>query len=115
MRVHFGKASLVLALAVWFAPISYAEGAPAHAAPLSEALTGSAKAEYDAGKILYADGDYAGAALKFGSAYDLSKDPRLLWNMAGAEKNHRHYARVEQLVKRYVSESGAAVNEADRA
>jgi hypothetical protein len=76
-------------------------------APLAESLSGMAKAEYEAGKILYADGDFAGAALKFRAAYEISKDPRLLWNTAAAEKNLRHYARVEALVKQYVAESPA--------
>jgi hypothetical protein len=64
---------------------------------------------------LYADGDYAGAALKFQSAYDAAKDPRLLWNLAAAEKSLRHYARVEALLEKYVSESGDALADADRA
>jgi len=35
-----------------------------------------AKAEYAAARILYDDGDFAGALEKLRSAYDLSKDPR---------------------------------------
>jgi len=74
-----------------------------------------AKAEYEAGRLLYADGDYAGAALKFQSAYDASKDPRLLWNTAAAEKNLRHYAKVVELVERYVAEAGTRLKPEDRA
>jgi hypothetical protein len=84
-------------------------------APLSESLTGEAKAEYEAGKILYQDGDYAGASLKFQRAYDLSKDPRLLWNRAAAEKNLRHYVLVSELVRGYLREGGAFIADADRA
>jgi hypothetical protein len=73
---------------------------------LSEALTGAARGEYEAGKLLYNDGDYAGAALKFMRAYDESKDPRLLWNAAAAEKNLRRYVRVAELVGRYMTEAG---------
>ena len=65
--------------------------------------------------MLYADGDYAGAALKFQRAYDESKDPRLLWNTAAAEKNLRHYAKVVELVERYVTESGTRLKPEDRA
>jgi len=75
-------------------------------APLSETLTGTARGEYEAGKLLYNDGDYAGAALKFLRAYDESKDPRLLWNAAAAEKNLRRYVRVADLVGRYMREAG---------
>ncbi len=74
-----------------------------------------ARAEYEAAEILYADGDFAGASLKFQRAYDESKDPRLLWNQAAAEKNLRRYVKVSELVERYVQESGDKLTEADRA
>jgi hypothetical protein len=83
-------------------------------APLAESLTGDAKGAYEAAKILYADGDFAGAALKFQQAYALSSDPRLLWNAAAAEKNQRHYARVEKLIGEYLAKGGAS-SEAERA
>lgn len=87
---------------------------PAPPAPLAESLTGMAKAEYEAGRILYQDGDYGGAKLKFERAYELSKDARLLWNMAAADKNLRHYASVLRLLQRYQSEGGDALTEQDR-
>ena len=80
---------------------------------LAETLTGTAKAEYEAGRLLYSDGDYAGASLKFQRAYEESKDPRLLWNTAAAEKNLRHYARVVELVERYVAEGGSRLKPDD--
>ena len=83
--------------------------------PLAETLTGMARAEYEAGRLLYADGDYAGAALKFQLAYEQSKDPRLLWNMAACEKNLRHYAKVVELVERYIAEGGTRLKPEDRA
>jgi len=83
--------------------------------PLAESLTGVARAEYEAGRILYVDGDYQTAVVKFDRAYQESKDPRLLWNMAAAEKNLRHYVRVEELVRRYIDESGAQLTETERA
>lgn len=84
-------------------------------APLSESLTGEAKDSYEAGKVLYGDGDYAGAVLKFQHAYDLSKDPRLLWNVIASEKNVRHYARAEKLLIDYLAATGSTLSEADRA
>jgi hypothetical protein len=83
--------------------------------PLSDTLTGDAKAEYDAGKLLVGDGDFVGAEVKFKSAYDHSNDPRLLWNIAACEKNQRHYARTLSLLRRYVDEGGSLVTDADRA
>ncbi|MCC6899676.1 MAG: PEGA domain-containing protein [Polyangiaceae bacterium] len=82
--------------------------------PLADALSGAAKAEYEAGKLLYGDGDFAGATLKFQRAYDLSKDGRLLWNVAVCEKNLRHYARVLRVVRRYQTEAGPTLSEADK-
>jgi hypothetical protein len=81
-----------------------AVSAPCQAAPLSETLTGEAKTDFDAAKVLFEDGDFAGAALKFQQAYDRSKDARLLWNVAVCEKGQRRYVRVRMLVERYLSE-----------
>lgn len=87
---------------------------PSLAAPLSESLTGSAKIDYEAGRILYADGDYSGAALKWDVAYKASGDARLLWNVAAARKAERKYAEVDRLVKQYLKEA-KELTEADRA
>jgi hypothetical protein len=89
--------------------------APSASAPLSESLTGMARADYAAARILYEDGDYQGALQKLKNAFDASKDARLLWNMAACEKNLRHYALALGLVERYVSDGGALVSESDRA
>src|SRR5258708_4144401 len=77
--------------------------APPTKKPLSQALTGQAKADFESGKLLAADGDFAGALIKFQSAYDQSKDPRLLWNAAFCQKNLRHYAKVIATLKRYLA------------
>jgi hypothetical protein len=83
--------------------------------PLADSLQGSAKDDYDAGKVLFADGDYARAVLKFERAYAASHDPRLLWNQAAAERNLRRYARVESLVLRYLREEGDKLSDVERA
>ena len=82
--------------------------------PLSEALTGQSQADYQAAKLLYGDGDFAGASLKFKQAFDASKDVRLLWNMAACEKNLRHYSKVYKLVERYVELGGSMLTESDK-
>lgn len=101
-----------VAIAVNLTVLSWATSAIA--APLSESLTGTAKVDYEAGRILYADGDYSGAALKWEVAYKASNDARLLWNVAAARKAERKYAEVERLVKQYLNES-KELTEADRA
>ena len=84
------------------------------AAPLGESLQGSALADYAAARVLYEDGDYEGAQTKLAAAYDISKDPRLLWNMAACEKALRHYASVIVLLERYLKESSALIGDDER-
>jgi hypothetical protein len=82
--------------------------------PLSGSLSVAAKQDYEAAKLLYADGDFMGALLKFKSAHEQSGDARLLWNMGACEKNLRHYARVMTLARRYLDEGGALLTDSDR-
>ena len=83
-------------------------------APLAESLTGEAKADYESAKLLFGDGDNAGALVKFKSAYEKSKDPRLLWNMAACEKNLRRYSRALKLVRQYLAEGGDKLTAQDK-
>jgi hypothetical protein len=73
-----------------------------------------ARADYAAARILYEDGDYPGALTKLQAAYDASKDPRLLWNMAACEKALRHYVSVLELLERYASEGAQLITEEER-
>ena len=84
-------------------------------APLSESLTGLAKAHYDAAVVLFEDGDARGAQLKFRAAHEVSHDPRLLWNMAVCEKQQRHYAKMMQLIDRYLADGGSFLTDMERA
>jgi hypothetical protein len=83
--------------------------------PLQESLSGLAKADYDVGRILFGDADYAGALVKFQNAFDRSGDVRLLWNIAVCEKNLRHYANVLHLVERYRAAWDARMTPSHRA
>jgi hypothetical protein len=94
-------------LLLWAMPAQAQQPAPEPAGSLSGTLTGSAKAEYDAGRILFGDSDFAGAVVKFERALDQSGDLRLLWNMAVCEKNLRHYVQVLRLLERYRREYGS--------
>ncbi|MFO0663393.1 MAG: PEGA domain-containing protein [Polyangiaceae bacterium] len=100
--------------AIMLAIVLTASIANAAPKPLGQSLTGQAKVDYDAGRMLYGDNDYKGAALKFRSAYDASKDARLLWNIAVCEKAQRHYAKVQELVLRYVAEGQTVISTAER-
>jgi PEGA domain len=72
--------------------------------PLLETLSPEALREYEAARLLFQDGDFGGASAKFNLAYQLSGDPRLLWNQAVCEKEQRHYARATTLIERYLKE-----------
>ena len=74
----------------------------------------AAKAAYDAARVLYEDGDYAGALLGFQRSYDLSGDLNSLWNMALCEKSLRRYARAIRLLEKYRVEGGERLSEQDR-
>jgi hypothetical protein len=82
--------------------------------PLSQSLTGQAKADFEAAKLLANDGDFAGALIKFQSAYSASHDVRLLWNAAFCLKNLRHYAKVVQTLRRYIDEGATTLSAADK-
>ena len=102
-----------------------AQTAPAPSAPaakkaaarpsLDQSLTGEARTDYDSAILLYEDGDFANASLKFQRAYSLSNDPRLLWNAAAAEKQLRHYPRMYILVSRYLREADATLTQQEKA
>lgn len=87
---------------------------PAAPTPLSETLSGMAKAEYEAGKVLFADKDFANAIVKFEKAYELSKDPRLLWNVAVCQKNLRRYAKMLVTLRKLLADGGPLLTEQDR-
>ncbi|APR86450.1 Hypothetical protein A7982_11799 [Minicystis rosea] len=96
-------------------PPAAAPAAPtAPVKPLSETLTGMAKAEYEAGRILYADKDFGNAIVKFQRAFELSNDPRLLWNVAVCQKNLRRYAKMLETIRRYRKEAAAMLTDDDR-
>jgi hypothetical protein len=78
--------------------------------PLAQTLQGPAKDAYSSAGLLFNNGDFAGAFTKYRAAYDLAKDPRLLYNMALCEKNIRHYAQMQVLLLRYERESGPTLS-----
>jgi hypothetical protein len=72
-------------------------------------LQGKAKSDYDAALLLSDSGDFAGALLKFLSAYQEAGDPRLLWNAATCERNLRHYAKAIVLVRRFLDQDSPLI------
>lgn len=105
-------------------PLENAAAPAASPPPIIELLTGEAKRDYESARLLYDNGDYAGASVKFYSAYERSRaqnpkwqgDPRLLWNVASCERSLRRYARAIAFVHRYLeSRSPLVTPEGERA
>jgi hypothetical protein len=82
--------------------------------PLAQSLPSDARRDYDAGKLLFEDGDYATALLMYQTAYDRTHDARLLWNVAACQKNLRRYAKAAALLRRYLVEGGDLLSAGDR-
>jgi hypothetical protein len=85
------------------------------ATPLSESLSGPAKDAYKAAGILRNNQDPGGALTKYRQAYELSSDPRLLFDMAVCERDLRAYARMQDLLLRYEREAGPDMPPAQKA
>jgi len=109
--------ALLAALAIAAPALAAPPEAPpvAWATPLSESLSGPAKDAYDAAGILRNNQDPSGALTKYGQAYELSKDPRLLFDMAVCERDLRAYARMQELLERYEHEAGGDLPAAQKA
>lgn len=93
------------------APTPATTGPAARAPPsLADALVGAAKEDYLAARLLYENGDYAQALVRFEAAYDASKDPRLLWNAAVCQKAMAHYVKAIALVRRYLDSGSPLIS-----
>jgi hypothetical protein len=106
---------LALGAGALHAPITLAQtGGQRPERPLAESLHGAAKEAYTAAGLLHNRGEYAAAAIKYEEAYDLSKEPRLLFNIAACEKDLRKYARMGAYLRRFKEESGDRISSEDR-
>ncbi len=79
---------------------------------LRETLKGPAREAFERGVVLFEAKNPSGAFAEFERAYELSKDPRLLFNMALADRDQRRFARAVGLLQREQAE-GAGVLSAE--
>ncbi|WP_437806585.1 PEGA domain-containing protein [Sorangium sp. So ce1078] len=91
-----------------------ASPSPAAPLPLAQALTGMAKAEYVVAGVLLQQHDYTGAIERLKRAYELSRDHRLLWDVARCYKELRRYARLIATLNQMEAEGGAALTAQER-
>lgn len=91
------------------------ESDPGIARKLRDTLTEASLADYESAMMLWEDGDFRGAKLKFQLVHEKSGDPRLLWNIAVCEKALRHYAKALPLVRQYLTEAQPWLTDEERA
>ncbi len=97
-------------------PAAGTDAPPAPAVrPLRDELPPEALHDWDAARELYDAKDFEGASVEFQRAYELSKNPRVLFNVAICQKNLAHYARAVAVLKRELAEGGTALSAVDQA
>jgi hypothetical protein len=97
MRVHSPFVALVLAASLAAQTASAQQPrapAPAAAGDVRSQLPEPARKAWDAAKQLAGANDFKGALVEFQRAYDLSQNPRVLFNVGVTEKLLTHYARA---------------------
>jgi hypothetical protein len=88
-------------------------GAPVPAAAPADVRTqlpDAARKAWDAAKQLAGASDYRGALVEFQRAYEISHNPRVLFNVGVTEKLLTHYARAVDAWEKEQSEGGAQLS-----
>ena len=121
IRLVACSTSIALVMATIAPTIALAQGKPAAGAAkaakpksLKDSLTGEAKAAFERGLTLFDAKNPEGARTEFDKAYQSSKDARLLFNMAIAEREMKHYSRAVALLNQELSEGANTVSEDEK-
>ena len=88
--------------------------AMAQTADLRSQLPVPAQRAWDTAKQLAGASDYRGALVEFQRAYELSREPRVLYNVGVAEKLLTHYARAVDAWDRELNEGGARLSASEQ-
>lgn len=88
--------------------------APAAPKPVREELPKEALHDWDAARELYEAKDFEGASVEYLRAYAISKNPRVLFNVAICQKNLARYARAVAYLRRMLNEGGATLSEVEQ-
>ena len=94
-------AACAIAIVLAFAALGSHEG---HAAPKAtkviDALHGDAKDAFNRARVLLSKGDYAAARGEYERAFELSNEPRVLYNVAVCSKEQGKYAAAIRVLQR---------------
>jgi hypothetical protein len=104
-----------LAPAIITIVLAASPAALAQSVSLSDSLAGPARDAFTSAEVLMNNSDFGGALAKYEQAYEASKDPRLLFNMAICARNLKEYARMQGLLTRYEREAAAKMSADERA
>ena len=103
----FALATMLVARTALAAPPAATSPAPPAPVDVRAQLGEPARRAWDAAKQLAGASDYKGALVEFQRAYELSHNPRVLYNLGITEKLSTHYARAVDAWERELSEGGA--------
>jgi len=102
MRSRGRYIALLLATAALAPSLAWAQ--PAKHTSLRDELSESARREFDSARELYDAGNFGPAAVQFMRVYEMTKNPRVLYNVAICEKSQNHFAKAIALLEREISE-----------
>lgn len=112
-KIPLRSASLLFAFAVASLAARGALAQP-QAPDVRSQLQEPAQRAWDAAKQLAGASDYRGALVEFQRAYDLSRNPRVLYNLGVTEKLLTHYARAVDAWDKELREGGAQLTPAEQ-
>lgn len=98
------RKSIAVAVTVSLLAPSVAYAQPKRPKSVAELLSGEARTQFDAGVRLAERGQWDGARTSFRAAYEASKNPRVLFNVAIAERQLQRYAAAIDLFNRELTE-----------
>jgi hypothetical protein len=112
MKTHARTSFSFLAAMLLVAAQAAAADAPP--ADVRAGLPEPARRAWDAAKQLAGASDYKGALVEFQRAYELSHDPRVLYNVGITEKLLTHYARAVDAWEKELQEAGSRLAPAEQ-
>jgi hypothetical protein len=92
-------------LLVTLAPSAWAEPKA-----IGDELPQAARMSWASGRALFDVGNWAAAATEYNHAYDLSKNPRVLFNVAACEKNQNHYLKAMLTLRKELAEGAGKIS-----
>ncbi len=109
LRRYRSPIALILAAAL-ASPSGFAAPQAPKPKTVREELPEAARKDWDAARDLLDTSDFAGALVEYQRAYEQSKNPRVLYNVAICEKNLRHYARAQLRFKQELTDGAGKIS-----